>query len=446
MIIAKGREIKEFSEIVNIEEQITQIRYTPQQTFNKEIIVMAFNADSGEELPNVLLRLRKNNSKISSEGLTKSQGEFSYMIDANCPHYLEVERKGFIPYFLEFNQTKGNEDSQIIKVPLFPIEKLSKQIIQNPESEEEIRVKPNLLRAILISDNENTNTLMSPSLHALATDPESTHDEEIVISKFNNHYENNNISVEFRDHENNGKYITLDTVGMEHSNKWFRLTAEFGSESLTDPEAFEFDQNFKNTLQDQNTKMLIFDDRKLVSIVYIPSYISHSSHWDIGFINISKGKFIKINSCANIPIAIKTFTRFYAKFFKYLNEEGKDFNIKHKLGFEGSSCILKGDDHVLTEEKDFIDAIKALPINWISENLTDDKSPHSGSEDESKLQMRKDELAEFFPNLANGFKNVFGEISLKKLVYNLEPHLGVSQVSPQKLSRTISKTSRRIYF
>lgn len=121
MIIAKGKEIKEFSDIVVIEQQITRISYSPKQPFSKEIIIMAFNATTGKELPNVLLKLRKKNSKFSSEGLTKSQGEFSYMIDANCLHYLEVERKGFIPYFFEFNQTKGNEDNEIIKVPLFPI-------------------------------------------------------------------------------------------------------------------------------------------------------------------------------------------------------------------------------------------------------------------------------------------------------------------------------------
>ena len=446
MIIAKGREIKEFSEIISIEEQITNLNYIPEQDYKKEININAFNAVTGEGLSNVFLRLRKCNSKISSEGLTKSQGDFMYTIDANCLHFLEVERKGFIPYFLEINQTKGNEDNNVVKVPMFPIEKIKKKLIKLSEEEEETEVKPLKLRALLVSDDLSSTSMMVPYLHASVTNPENNEEEEIKISNTNTSTENDYFKAEFTEMGEYGRLISLETIPSEHTNKWFRITASFGSHDLTDPETFVLDQNFKNTLQDHNAKMLIFDDRRLISIVYAPCFISNATHWDIGFINPSKGRFIKVNASLEVPIGLKTYTRFFMRFYKFLNEEGKNFNLKSNLGFEGESCILKGDDHVLTDENDFIKAVKSLEINWISDNLKDEKSTHEDHEYDDRLHMREAELNNFYPALANGFKNLFGEISLKKVLSGLEPHIGVNQISPQKLHRTISKTARRIYF
>ena len=163
MVIAKGREIKEFSEIITVQEQITELSFTPERHFSKEITVQAYNAKTGNPLANVLLRLRKCNSKISSEGLTKQEGDFSYVIDSNCPHLLEVDRKGFIPYSFEFNQTKGNENIDVVKVPMFPVEKLHPTRVSDPENpDEEIEVKTHLVRAILVTDDLNSNSVLCP--------------------------------------------------------------------------------------------------------------------------------------------------------------------------------------------------------------------------------------------------------------------------------------------
>lgn len=128
--------------------------------------------------------------------------------------------------------------------------------------------------------------------------------------------------------------------------------------------------------------------------------------------------------------------KFYMALFKYLNEEGANFNIKSRLGFESEECVLKMDDHVLLDQKVFTKAVQKLPIAWISENIRD----------EEKIEERKYELSDFLSVLLNGFKNIFGEISLKRVIASFEQHMNVHQPSPRKLLRTISKTSRRIYF
>jgi hypothetical protein len=183
MIIAKGRGIKEFSEIISVEKQITELSFTPQENMIKTVYIQAFNASTGDPLPNVLLKLRKSTSKISSEGLTKDKGEFSYIIDANCTHYLGVERKGFIPYSFEFNQTKGNEEDKIVNVPLFPIEKLKSRIISNPDNpEEDIEIKPGIFRAILLTDNEDSNSIIGFELQACIVNPENNEEQEVIIN------------------------------------------------------------------------------------------------------------------------------------------------------------------------------------------------------------------------------------------------------------------------
>jgi len=437
MIIAKGREIKEFSEIITIEQQITELTFTPKENMIKKIYIQTFNAKTGEALVNVLLRLRKSNSKISSEGLTKEQGDFSYIVDANCPHYLEVERKGYIPYYLEFNQTKGNEDDKLIKVPMFPVEKVKPKVISDPENQdEEIEIKPGYFRALLISDNEASNSTITLELHACITNPESNQDQEIVLKSSDSVLQDQNVKVKFTSHGEFGTYATIQTMYLEDQSKWYRLTARIASATLTAEDEFQLDQNFKNTLQDHNAKLMIFDEKKLISIVYAPSFITDMSTWDIGFINPSKGKFIKLNSCVDIEVLRKTHMRSYMTLFKFLNEEGTNFNLKSSLGFESDSCVVKLDDHVITDEKVFSKAVQKLQIYWISENI----------KDEEKMEERKYELSEFFSIFPNAFKNIFGEISLKRVISNLESHQGVKQASPQKLNRTISKTSRRIYF
>lgn len=128
--------------------------------------------------------------------------------------------------------------------------------------------------------------------------------------------------------------------------------------------------------------------------------------------------------------------RFYMSFFKYLCEEGKHINMRAKFGFDGQYSKLKCDDNVMIHGDDFITAIKKLDIEWIPENF----------KEEIRDEMKYD-LSNFYPTLMNTFKNIFGEISMRKTLEILEPHTNSGEkASPKKLHRTINKSSRRIYF
>jgi hypothetical protein len=127
--------------------------------------------------------------------------------------------------------------------------------------------------------------------------------------------------------------------------------------------------------------------------------------------------------------------RFYMSLFKYLSEEIKHINIRAKFGFDGQHSALKGDDNVMTSGDDFINAIKKLDIEWIPEIF----------KKEIREEMEYD-LSNFYPALMNMFKNIFGDISMRKTLEILEPHMNGDKASPKKLHRTISKTTRRIYF
>jgi hypothetical protein len=283
MIIAKGREIKEFSKIISVEEQITELNFTPEQGMSKKLKIKTYDATTKIELPNVLLKLRKTNSKISAEGLTKDKGIFSYFIDANCSYQLEIVRKGYIPYQMEFNQTKGNEEIQSLKVPMFQIEKIKPTVVSYQMYSDDLKIEgverseevmPGRFRTILITDHDTSAIFLTPTLYACVSNPENTAAEEIEISKDYPNHDHQSIKAIYKDHDEFGKMITVETASTEENSKWFRISVNISSAVLTEPEGFTLDHNFKNTLQDHNAKMLIFDEKKLISIVYVPNYIS----------------------------------------------------------------------------------------------------------------------------------------------------------------------------
>lgn len=91
---------------------------------------------------------------------------------------------------------------------------------------------------------------------------------------------------------------------------------------------------------------------------------------------------------------------------------------------------------MIQDPEDFEKAILRLPIQWISSNI----------KDEEKLELREKEFSEFIVNLANGYKNMFGDISFNRLMSCIEKHIGAHQNSANKFNRSILKSSRRIYF
>ena len=436
MLIAKGREIKEFSEIISIEEQITELTFEPEEVMKKKLTIQTFNADNGELLSNVLLRLRKTNSKISTEGLTKENGWFSYIVDSNCQYSLDVARKGFISYSMEFNQTKGNENVDNVKVPLFSIEKPKSKVVFDSENQTDVAININTMRAIMISDDKVHNSQLTFEIYAWIVNPENNEETEFCVPRSQEKFENNQLSIEFNNYDEFGKTFKLEDLENESNSKWFRLVGNVTTGEIVEPDYMILDHNFKNRIQDCNFKVMIFDWNKLINIIYAPSFTSNMTVWDIGLINLSSKKFLNINSFYNIDIERKTFMKFYLSLLKFLNEVDDNFNVKSKFGFDSSSAIHKLDDIIIQNQNDFIKAIQKFPIQWISCNI----------KDEVKIKQKQVEFDEFLVNLPNGYKNIFGEISFNKLMSTIGKHIGVHHSPSNKLNRSIVKSSRRIYF
>lgn len=83
MVIAKGKEIREFSQIISIEEHITILKMVPEPPIRKVIAFQVYDAKTGEKLSNVLLKLRKAHSKITLQGLSREEGYVVFTVTEN---------------------------------------------------------------------------------------------------------------------------------------------------------------------------------------------------------------------------------------------------------------------------------------------------------------------------------------------------------------------------
>lgn len=117
--------------------------------------------------------------------------------------------------------------------------------------------------------------------------------------------------------------------------------------------------------------------------------------------------------------------KYYFKLFKYLNDQNPYFNFSVLFGF--NEGIFKFDDYHISENQ-FIDRLSQLDIQWISDNVTD----------KDKLAEHEDDLHRFYRHLTNGFKTIFNEVILKRVVERLEPHVAVNlQKDSVKKSRAM---------
>lgn len=337
MIIAKGREIKEFSEIVTIQDLVTEFTFEPENTMRKKLNIQTFNAENGELLSNVLLRLKKTNSKISTEGLTKENGCFGYIIDENCQYSLDITRRGFISYTMEFNQTKGNEAINTINVPLFPILKTKSIMMHDQQRNEDVEVKTNIMRAILVSDDQVHAGQITLELYSWIVNPENNEEEEFCIPKDKDNFSNDNLTIVYNDFEL-GKVISIEETGNDSNTKWFRLTGNVVSGEIVEPNYWILDHNFKNRMQDWNFKVMIFDDNKLVSINYAPWFNTYMTVWDVGLMNVASKRFLSINSFNNATLERKTYMKFYLNLFKFLNEVDENFDFKVRFSDNNQFC------------------------------------------------------------------------------------------------------------
>lgn len=82
MVVAKGKDIKEYSQIISISDQITILAFTPDRPMSKSLICQTYDGKTGEKLNNVLIKLRKAHSKITTQGLTGS-GMIAFQTNQN---------------------------------------------------------------------------------------------------------------------------------------------------------------------------------------------------------------------------------------------------------------------------------------------------------------------------------------------------------------------------
>lgn len=333
---------------------------------------------------------------------------------------------------MQLNATKGNENLRTCNIPVMPIANIEDptKVINPNKIEEQIEVIPTHFRIVLASDNYNED--LDLMLNACYVDHEQKEDMDVDIAAENKKFKNNDLKAEYKGFDSGDSYIKV----ISHIDyRWFRIRVKITNPALADPEAFELDNQFKNKLQDANAKVMIFNESKLLHVIYAPSYVTNTYYWDVGLLNMGQRKFIKINACYDIPITRKLFSKHYLNLFKYLNEQPMDFDLRHKFGFDSEECVLKMDDHILTDNTSFISAIKKLPIHWISDNLKEDM-----------IKERENELNNFILYLANCTKNIFGELSLKRLVSVFGPNLGVHQSTPLKAHRTLTRSTRKMIF
>lgn len=142
MIVAKGRQIKELTQTINISE-VSVLQFTPEPPMKKLVAFHAFDAVTGEDLSKVLIKVKKVHSKIITQGLTQDDGYHVFTITENCPHVVEVFKKGYISYTMTVNMTKRNETIKSVKVPLMPIQSPVTKKIQDPKNpDRQIEVQP----------------------------------------------------------------------------------------------------------------------------------------------------------------------------------------------------------------------------------------------------------------------------------------------------------------
>lgn len=82
MLTAKGKDIKEFSKIISITDQITVLTLQPESKLMKGLMMCTYDATTGSKLSNVLIKLRKAHSKIVTQGLSRD-GYCGFTIDQN---------------------------------------------------------------------------------------------------------------------------------------------------------------------------------------------------------------------------------------------------------------------------------------------------------------------------------------------------------------------------
>ena len=181
------------------------------------------------------------------------------------------------------------------KLPLLPIERVKPVKVPTREDPEKLReVMPGYLRILLVTDNSQEN--MDLEFHACYPEPdenEGTFDKEVVLNAGHPKVVRDEIKAVRKSISDCWEIVSISS---HIDDKWFRITANLPREVTCDEALTNFDQNFKNRLEDINARVLIFNEKALLKTINIPSHIKDMTTWDVGMVNMGKRKFININS------------------------------------------------------------------------------------------------------------------------------------------------------
>jgi len=413
MLIARGDGFTELNQFLEVNEANTTEKIILEPKFRHEAFISTHDARSGEPLGGVMLRWRKKKSRHSTEGLTEKEGMFWFAYDENTTYIIEAEKKGFINYRREIVKVSNGVNDKLHRVCMLPVElppNHNKSVAPGQED-----VQP-MTRFRMVQSIDSQGLDLNFEAKGKVCSDEEAKDKQIdqteysVVSNTNFENEFNKVKVERFD-QYSGHYLEIET----NIEQWMRFSMVTSGYQQTSVD--KMDKHFKSDLEAKNLWVMVFTDNRQVGCMYPSSLNIHGLVWDIGLFNPVMKKFIQTNSFSVQLIERDTFTKYFFKFFKYLNLQNEYYNFSLIFGF--NEGMFKFDDYHITERQ-FIDRMKMLDIQWISEKVTDDK----------ELQIHLNTLDLFFVHLANGCKNVFGEVCLKKVVEKFEPHLAAS--SPQK--------------
>lgn len=132
---------------------------------------------------------------------------------------------------------------------------------------------------------------MMGQLEFHACDVSAEGDEnEIVVPNTQKDYRSEKLTLHYNTLENHGSSVSVHSTV---ENKWFRVIVRMSD--IDDNLNGDYDTQFKNEYEDLNNKVMIFNENKLAHIIYVPNFAHLRGSWDVGLLNVSKQKFVKIN-------------------------------------------------------------------------------------------------------------------------------------------------------
>lgn len=215
MIIAKGDNIKEHSEILDVQEGNVFAEIKMKKPTKKQVFIRAYDASTGDSLGSVILRWKKKASRHVLEGLTTKEGLYCYASDENATYIIEAEKKGYINYRREVVLTKGNEHIPDVRVPMMPVELPQK--LANSDNQKAPRAR---YRVVISADYRELAENFDLNILGTGEHKKGT-EQEINVHFENNVYNDDEESIQILTAKSNnyGNYAEIEA----NKDAWFKL-------------------------------------------------------------------------------------------------------------------------------------------------------------------------------------------------------------------------------